>query len=119
MLETHVQTSTLGEYVSFHVLFNVSYKLLSSCLANRLKAVLEKLIHENHKGFLSGRYIGENIRLVNNILSYTEQHNKPCILLLIDFEKAFDSLSWRFLFNVIKFFNFGPDFTKWIKIICK
>ena len=79
--------------------------------------MLEKLIHENQKGFLSGRYIGENIRLVYDILSYTEQHNKPGILLLIDFEKAFDSLSWRFLFNVINFFNFGPDFTKWIKII--
>ena len=79
--------------------------------------MLEKLIHENQKGFLSGRYIGENIRLVYDILSYTEQHNKPGILLLIDFEKAFDSLSWRFIFNVIKFFNFGPDFTKWIKII--
>ena len=85
-------------------LLNVSYKLLSSCLSNRLKAVLEKLIHENQKGFLSGRYIGENIRLVYDILSYTEQHNKPVILLLIDFEKAFDSLSWRFVFNVINFF---------------
>ena len=79
--------------------------------------MLEKLIHENQKGFLSGRYIGENIKLVYDILSNTEQHNKPGIILLIDFEKAFDSLSWRFLFNVINFFNFGPDFTKWIKII--
>ena len=89
-------------------LLNNSYKLLSSCLANRLKQILAKLIHENQKGFLSGRYIGENTRLVYDILNYTEQYNKPGILLLVDFEKAFDSVSWKFLMNVLKFFKFGP-----------
>ena len=78
-------------------LLNNSYKLLSSCLANRLKQILAKLIHENQKGFLSGRYIGENTRLVYDILNYTEQYNKPGILLLVDFEKAFDPVSWKFL----------------------
>ena len=48
--------------------------------------MLEKRIHENQKGFLSGSYIGEHIRLVYDILSYTEQHNKSGVLLLIDFE---------------------------------
>ena len=98
-------------------LLNNSYKLLSSCLANRLKQILAKLIHENQKGFLSGRYIGENTRLVYDILNYTEQYNKPGILLLVDFEKAFDSVSWKFLMNVLKFFKFGPEFCKWISIL--
>ena len=100
-------------------LLNVSYKILTSTLSNRLKLVLNKLIHENQKGFLSGRYIGENTRLVYDILNYTEQMNKPGLLLLIDFEKAFDSISWDFLFSVIRFFNFGPDFERWIHIISR
>ena len=82
-------------------LLNVSYKILTSPLSNRLKLVLNKLIHENQKGFLSGRFIGENTRLVYDILNYTEQMNKPGLLLLIDFEKPFDSISWDFQFNVI------------------
>ena len=41
---------------------------------------------------------------------------KPGLILLTDFEKAFDSVSWDFLFKVIDFFNFGPSFKKWIKV---
>ena len=98
-------------------LLNISYKLLSSCLANRIKTVLDTLMHENQKGFLKGRYIGENIRLLYDILEFTEQSNIPGLLLLIDFEKAFDSVSWKFLHNVLYFFNFGPEFREWIEII--
>ena len=85
-------------------LLNVSYKILTSTLSNRLKLVLNKLIHKNQKGFLRCRYIGVNTRLVYDILNYTEQMNRPGLLLLIDFEKAFDSISWDFLFNVIRLF---------------
>ena len=37
---------------------------MSSAIANRLKKVLNKSIHQDQKGFITGRYIGENIRLV-------------------------------------------------------
>ena len=98
-------------------MLNVSYKILSLSLANRLKNVLDKSIHENQKGFLHGRYIGENTRLLYDILNYTEQTNKTGILQLIDFEKAFDYISWNFLGKVMNFFNFGPDFKKWVKLL--
>jgi hypothetical protein len=46
---------------------------------------------------LSGRYIGENIRLLFDIMEYAEENDIPGLFLLIDFEKAFDSISWNFL----------------------
>ena len=49
-------------------LLNVIYKLMSSVIANRLKLVLDKLIYNDQKGFISGRYIEENIRLIYDIL---------------------------------------------------
>ena len=39
----------------------------------------------------------------------------PGLLLLIDFEKAFDSLSWSFIQKVLKFLNFGPSICRWIE----
>ena len=49
-------------------LLNVVYKLASSVIASRLKKVLHKLIHEDQKGFIAGRFIGENIRLIYDVL---------------------------------------------------
>ena len=78
-------------------LLNTAYKIASACIANRQKIVLPKIIHKDQTGFLKGRYIGENIRLLSDTLVYTEKEEIPGLLLLIDFEKAFDSISWSFM----------------------
>ena len=54
-------------------LLNISYKILSSCLANRLKRALTYLIHENQSGFIKGRFIGENIRQLYDVMSNLEE----------------------------------------------
>ena len=73
-------------------LLNTTYKIASACIAERIKSILPKIIGEEQKGFLAGRYIGENIRMLYDILSYTDTHNLPGMVMLIDFEKAFDSI---------------------------
>ena len=45
---------------------------------------------------MKGRYIGENIRLLYDTLIYTEKESIPGRLLMIDFERAFDSVAWSF-----------------------
>ena len=73
-------------------LLNTTHKIASSCIAARLKMVLPKLIsEEQQKGFLKGRHIGKNIRLL-----YTNKHQVSGLLLMVDFEKAFDSVAWSF-----------------------
>ena len=70
-------------------------------------------------GFIEGTFIGKNTRLVYDILQFTEEERIPGILLLVDFEKAFDSLSWSFVNKVLKFFNFGPSIINWITVLNK
>ena len=93
-------------------LLNVVYKIASGVIAKRLKSVISKIIDNDQTGFLEGRYIGENTRLVYDIMQYTEERNIPGMLFLIDFEKAFDSVTWTFMFKVLKFFGFGNDIIK-------
>ena len=45
-------------------LLNVIYKLASAVISNRLKKVSDGLINENQKGFIAGRFLGENVRLI-------------------------------------------------------
>ena len=48
-----------------------------------------------------------------------ECKNIPGLILLIDFEKAFDTVSWDYLIRVMKLFNFGSSIISWIKIFHK
>ena len=70
-------------------LLNVDYKIMTKAIANRIKTVLKVLIDSSQTGFIKGRYIGENIRLLFDIIEYTEENNIPGLLLFTDFEKSF------------------------------
>ena len=87
---------------------NTTYKIASGVISTRIKSVLNKLISKDQTGFLKERYIGENTRLIYDSLDFTEENDIPGLLLFIDFEKAFDSVTWNFLYEVLNFFNFGP-----------
>ena len=100
-------------------LLNTVYKIGTGCIANRIKSLLPKLIHFDQTGFLKGRFIGENTRLVYDIMQYTEEKQIAGMILLIDFEKAFDSLSWEFVNKTLNIFNFGISIKKWFNLFYK
>ena len=92
-------------------LLNIDYKIATKTIANRISKVLAKLIHEDQTGYVKGRYIGQNIRLVKDIMKVTSLDNIPGMAIFIDFKKAFDSVDWNFLVKVLEAFNIR----KWIK----
>ncbi|KAL9955689.1 hypothetical protein ACROYT_G037047 [Oculina patagonica] len=86
-------------------LLNINYRIASKALAKRIESVLPKLVHSDQTGFMKGRYnyIGENIRLINDVMESTMSEKKGGILVSLDFKKAFDTLEWQFIMKV-----FGP-----------
>ena len=88
--------------------FNVDYKILAKVIAKSIESSLPKLINSDQTGFIKGRYIGQNVRLLNDLMEYTEANHVPGIFLFIDFKKAFDTLEWAFNNKAMEFFNFGP-----------
>ena len=98
-------------------LLNVDYKIATKTLALRLKKVLPQVINNAQTGYIEGRFIGQNIRQISDILSFTAEQNIEGIATFIDFEKAFDSLEWEFLSKAIETFNFGSDFKRWIQVL--
>ena len=83
--------------------------------SNRIKKVLLQIIHYNQFGFIRGRYIGEAGHSILDIIDHTESLKLSGILWFIDFEKAFDSIEWDFLYQSLEAFNFGPTLIRWIK----
>ena len=98
-------------------LLNVDCKILAKALGPRAEKVLSLLIHSNQTGFMKGRFIGQNVRLFNDIMEYTESKKLPAILLFTDFRKAFDTIEWNFFLKCIELYNFGPNIRRWISIL--
>ena len=57
---------------------------------------------------LTGQYIGENVRLISDIIRHSAEKSLPGLAVFLDFEKAFDSMEWNFLFKALDKLNFGP-----------
>ena len=75
-------------------LLNCDYKIASKAIASRIKTFLPKLISDDQTGFIKGRCISENKRLLDSVIKFTEGKKIPGLLLFLDFEKAFDTLGW-------------------------
>ena len=88
-------------------LLNTNYKIAAKAIANRLKIVIPKIVNNDQTGFIKGRFIGENIRLIEGIINYTATQNIPGQLLFLDFEKAFDTVERSFIWKTLESFNFG------------
>ena len=91
--------------------------MISGCISNMLEYILDSIISDTKSGFIKGRYIGENTRFIFNLIYYTESHTIPRLLILIDFEKAFESIPWDFIYQVLWYFNLGNYIINWVKIL--
>ena len=100
-------------------LLNCDYKIAAKAIANRLKKVIPELVNSDQMGFIKGRFIGENIRLIDSVINFAGAKNIPGLLLFLDFEKAFDSLNWAFIQRTFKHLNFGSSMINWVKTFCK
>lgn len=98
-------------------LLNNDYKILAIILSKRIKNVLNSIIDETQSGFLNNRHISNNIRLVLDIIDYSNMISDDSFLLFLDFYKAFDTLEHHFIFQCLEKFGFGTFFCSAIKTL--
>ena len=60
--------------------------------------------------------MGENLIRLNSIIDYLNDEDIPGLIMNVDFEKAFDSVSWIFLEDALKRFNFGESVINWVRL---
>ena len=97
-------------------LLNVDYKLASRVLAGQLLKVIYVVVGKDQTCGVPGRFIGENVALLRDIVDYTSFSNVPAAVLSLDQEKAFDKLDWSFMLTTLSKMGFGPSFLHWVRL---
>ena len=54
---------------------------------------------------------------MQDIIHLLDLQKSPGLLVLVDFQKAFDSINWKYVIDILERFNFGPTFVRWVEII--
>jgi hypothetical protein len=98
-------------------LLNTDYKIIAQIFAIRLQEVLPSIISEFQNGYIKGRFIGYNIRTIIDVINHANNNKKDCLIVFLDFEKAFDQLDWNFIQKTLEIFNFGKYFRECVKMM--
>ena len=98
-------------------LLDIVYKIIAKVLAMRLSVVIKKIVSPDQTGSIKGRNIQDNLRIIQDLIEYTNRDNIPGIMCALDFKSAFNSVEHNFLFHTLQVFGFGESFIRWIKIL--
>ncbi|GJZ58952.1 putative RNA-directed DNA polymerase, eukaryota, reverse transcriptase zinc-binding domain protein [Tanacetum coccineum] len=94
---------------------NVIYKCISKIITNRIKDGLDDIVSENQLAFVPGWSILDNILLTQELMhTYHLNKGQPCCAIKIDIQKAYDTVSWEFLEDILTGFCFHTCMVKWI-----
>ncbi|GKC09588.1 RNA-directed DNA polymerase, eukaryota, reverse transcriptase zinc-binding domain protein, partial [Tanacetum coccineum] len=103
-------------YWSVGVEINIYRILLVSFLSlYRLVKVIDSIISQEQSDFISGRHILDGPLILSEVIDWYKKRNKKMLLFKVDFEKAFESVSWRFWDHVMESLGFSSVWRSWIK----
>jgi hypothetical protein len=91
-------------------------KLFSKLIANRLRPQMESRVSANQSAFIKERNLHDNFLLVRQLARKINQRKEPGVQLKLDLARAFNSLSWAFLFEVLEKLGFPASVRQWIAI---
>jgi hypothetical protein len=95
-------------------LYNVSYKIISKVIANRIKPLLHKLISPSQGGFVEKRQIIDNIILIQEAIHSSNSKKEKRMIIKLDMANAFDRVKHRFPLVDLAKFGFDPSFLNWV-----
>lgn len=92
------------------------YKVVTKILSKRIKRVLYKVIDERQSAFLGGgRSLLDSVVIANEIVHDAKCRKVPTLVLKVDFEKAYNTVRWPFLFYMMKRLGFSDKWIGWVK----
>nr|GEW61541.1 RNA-directed DNA polymerase, eukaryota [Tanacetum cinerariifolium] len=90
------------------------YKIITKLLANRLSQVISDLISDVQSAFVANRHILDGPFILNELISWCKSKKNKAVVFKVDFEKAYDSIRWDYLNDILRKFGFGDRWRMWI-----
>ena len=95
----------------------MDHKILTKVFSLHLSSILPKLIHHDQKGFIKGRSIYENLLDIQALMTMCDNMDSETMLILLDIEKAFDSIGWDFIKSVLIQYQLPDSFIRWFEYL--
>ncbi|GJZ17745.1 putative RNA-directed DNA polymerase, eukaryota, reverse transcriptase zinc-binding domain protein [Tanacetum coccineum] len=96
-------------------LIGIHYKIISKILANWLSKVIDKIASHEQFAFIAGCQILDGPLMLSEMIDWYKNRKKKMLIFKVDLEKAFDSVSWRYLDFVLYSHGFGVKWRSWIR----
>jgi hypothetical protein len=112
LIPKRADASGLGDYRPISLIH-----IVAKVLTLRLATKLDDLVSPIQSAFIPGRSLHDNFVLVWQSARLLQQLGDPRVLLKLDLARAFDSISWPFLFEVLWRYGFGNRFLNWLAIL--
>ncbi|XP_074266789.1 uncharacterized protein LOC141590074 [Silene latifolia] len=94
---------------------NVLYKIISKVICNRMANVLPEIISPNQSAFIKGREIVDNILICQDLVRlYNRKSCSPRCIMKMDLKKAYDSIEWQFIEQMLLALKFPAKMVQWI-----
>ena len=98
-------------------LCNTDCKIFEKAIANRMEPAMKHIIDHDQRGFLKSRRISSNIRMIFELMNFTERNNISSFILNLDFQKCFDRIEFCAIKGALKFFGFAEYIQNWTDIM--
>uniref|UniRef100_A0A803P8U7 Reverse transcriptase domain-containing protein n=1 Tax=Cannabis sativa TaxID=3483 RepID=A0A803P8U7_CANSA len=96
------------------------YKCISKLLCSRLSQVLPGIVNQNQGAFVQGRSIAHNVMILQDLLkNYKRKNISPRCTIKVDISKAYDTVNWEFLENLLNEFKLPGRFISWVMTCLK
>jgi hypothetical protein len=106
-------TSEFKEYRPISLIHGI-YKIIAKILSSRLKEVIGSLISDNQTAFIADRQIVDGFMVANEVVYDLKSSRRSGLIFKVDFQKAFDSVLWDYIDEVMTYMGFGIKWRGWI-----
>jgi hypothetical protein len=93
-----------------------AYSIFSKVLANRLAPQLPKMVSSGQSAFVKRRCIYDNFVLVQSLVKEFHRRKTKALFIKLDIVKAFNSVSWAYLLEVLQRLGFNTKWRDWIRL---